>query len=31
MKSAAAIAGFFFTLFGYYGYAFFTGSYLVTG
>lgn len=31
MKSALAMASFFFCMFGYYGYAFFTGSYLVTG
>lgn len=30
MKSAIAIAGFFFVMFGYYGYAFYTGSWLVT-
>lgn len=30
MKSALAIAGFFFAMFGYYGYAFYTGSWLVT-
>ena len=30
MKSGLAIAGFFFSMFGYYGYAFYTGSWLVT-
>lgn len=30
MKSALAIAGFFFVMFGYYGYAFYTGSWLIT-
>lgn len=30
MKSASAIAGFFFAMFGFYGYAFYTGSWLVT-
>jgi ATP-binding cassette subfamily B (MDR/TAP) protein 1 len=30
MKSAIAISGFFFSMFGYYGYSFYTGSWLVT-
>lgn len=30
MKTGLAIAGFFFVMYGYYAYAFFTGSYLVT-
>ncbi len=30
MKSSLAIAGFFFVMFGYYGYTFYTGSWLVT-
>jgi len=30
MKTAFAIAGFFFAMFGYYAYAFYTGSFLIT-
>lgn len=30
MKTAFAIAGFFFVMFGYYAYAFYTGSFLIT-
>jgi ATP-binding cassette, subfamily B (MDR/TAP), member 1 len=30
MKTGLAVAGFFFVMFGYYAYAFFTGSFLIT-